>query len=158
MEEGPRPGRRLERVESRGLTCRAEVALVQRWSPNTLVWAPSCQAIPDSLPADLEARSPAPFSCRRSRLANGGRLDAENEVGEIRLTWCARMVAILVTDRPVREGSLQAALRGIQRASRNSLVEPYPRLSARLVQPLALVVAGPYPVRVAHQFVARVYE
>ena len=45
-------------------------------------------------------------------LANG-RLDAENEIGEIGLTWCARMVAILVTDRPVGEGSLQAALRGI---------------------------------------------
>ncbi len=45
-------------------------------------------------------------------LANG-RLDAENEIGEVRLTWCARMVAILVTERPVGEGSLQAALSGI---------------------------------------------
>ena len=45
-------------------------------------------------------------------LANG-RLDAENEIGEIRLTWSARMVAILVTDRPVGEGPLQAALGGI---------------------------------------------
>src|SRR3954453_4667860 len=124
MEEGPRPGRRLERVESRGLTCRAEVALVQRWSPNTLVWAPSCQAIPDSLPADLEARSPARFRCRRSRLANGRRLDAENEIGESPPTWSDRMVAPLVTDPPSREGSLKSALRRSQPARRSILVEP----------------------------------
>jgi hypothetical protein len=42
-----------------------------------------------------------------------GCLDAENEIGEVRLTWCVRLVAILVTDRPVGEGSLQAALSGI---------------------------------------------
>ena len=42
-----------------------------------------------------------------------GRLDAENDIGEIRLTWCARVVAILVTDRPAGVGSLQAARRRI---------------------------------------------
>jgi hypothetical protein len=60
----------------------------------------------------LEARSPVRPGCRGQGLANG-RLDAENEIGEVRLTWCPRMVAILVTDRPVGEGSLQAALSGI---------------------------------------------
>ena len=45
-------------------------------------------------------------------LANG-RLDAENEIGEVRLTRRARMVAILKTDGPVGVGSLQAARSGI---------------------------------------------
>jgi hypothetical protein len=61
---------------------------------------------------DLEAGSPVRLRCRRQGLAKG-RLDAENEIGEVRLTWCVRMVAILVTDRPVGEGSLQATLSGI---------------------------------------------
>jgi len=62
--------------------------------------------------ANLEARSPVRPRCRPQELPKR-RLDAEHEIGEVRLTWCARMVAILVTDGPVGVGSLQAARRGI---------------------------------------------
>ena len=77
-----------------------------------MVWAPACQAIPVELQTDLEARSLVRLRCRRSKLAKG-RLDADHDIGEIQLTWYVRLVAILVTDRPVGVGSLQAARRGI---------------------------------------------
>src|SRR5215213_7370728 len=83
-------------------------------------------------------------------LANG-RLDAENEIVEVRLTRYARMVAIVETQCPVRVGSLQPTLWGIHRVTRGvALAEPYPCLSASLVQVAALIVAGKYPIRIAN--------
>jgi hypothetical protein len=110
-----------------------------------LVWAPLCQAIPDG------ATQVPPVKALAS-----GRPDAENEIGEVRLTGGAGMVAILDADRPVGQASLDAALWRIQRVtSLLALAEPYPRLSACLEHVQALVVAREYPHRVANvHFVA----
>jgi hypothetical protein len=91
---------------------------------------------------------PVPPYRRTARPLPNCRVYPYNDVGEIRLAWCARMVAILEIERPVGEGSHQVARRGVQRISTDALGEPYPRLSARLVHPQFIEATPEYPERV----------